>query len=252
MPEEQNLEAQQQDGNQQERPEWLPDNFKTPEDLVKSYGELRAEFNQTKQSLHAQQDQLEQFIAQQEEKDRGQDGDFLQQSQDQIYAAYEQNPVETMAWLAKNAAEAAIAQQAKNNQPDRALQQTQAELAGEYAERQVTVRYSDWPEYREQVAAEITANPDLYPEEIFQTPSGIEKALVRAYQTVRFGAAEKTAETTGATLEQQLASQRLAKQQAQTLSGAAGRPTPTDSWEDRWEEIQNAPNTRYRDIAGGK
>lgn len=245
MPEDQNLEAQQQEDNP-ERPEWLPDNFNSPEDLAKSYGELRSEFTQTKQQLRAQQEQVEQLLAAKEEEPA--DDNFIQTSQDQIQAAYEQDPVATMAWLAQQAAEAAYKQHAKANQPDPAIMETQALVAGKYAEEEVTARYSDFDQYREKVAQEITDNPDLYPEDLFKTPASIAKALTRAYKAVKLDTLE--ADTTS-TVEQQIADQRRAKQQAQTLSGATGRPAPQDSWEDRWAEIANAGTRSFRDIVGG-
>lgn len=38
-----------QEGQAVDRPEWLPENFKTPEDLAKSYQELQAEYTKLKQ-----------------------------------------------------------------------------------------------------------------------------------------------------------------------------------------------------------
>lgn len=42
-------EAPVQEAPQADRPDWLPENFKTPEDLAKSYQELQAEFTRLKQ-----------------------------------------------------------------------------------------------------------------------------------------------------------------------------------------------------------
>ena len=231
-------------------PEWVPDKFRSnPEDFGKSYTELEAKLTQTTQQLRATQDQVEQFLAQQEEQKQQQpDENFMQTSQDQLYAAYEQDPVATMAWLAQQAAQSVVAAQAKNQEPDPEFLQTQAIIAGKYAEDQVTARYPDWTDYREKVAEEIETNPDLYPEGLFTTPTGIEKALVRAYKAVKLDSLESDPTQT---VEQQIAAQRLAKSQAQTLSGAAGRPEPTSTWEDKWEQIKNAPSNKYSDIAGG-
>ena len=43
-------EAPQQEQTQAERPEWLPEKFKSPEDLASAYGELEKQFTQSRQS----------------------------------------------------------------------------------------------------------------------------------------------------------------------------------------------------------
>lgn len=231
-------------------PEWVPEKFRSnPEDFGKSYSELEAKLTQTTQQLRAQQEQFEEFVASQEtqQPEQAQDPSFYQASYEQIAEAMERDPAATTAWIAQQSANAAIAQYEERNkkQEDPADQQSRALLNAEYAERQVTARYPDWKNYAEQVSQEINDNPDLYPEDLFQTPVGIEKAITRAYKAVRLDALESN---TTQTIEEQIAAQRHAKQQAQTLSGAAGRPAPTDSWDDRWSEIANAGNVSFRDI----
>ena len=53
------LETQE---NEEERPEWLPPNFKKPEDLVKSYIELEKTYQRTQNELHQLKQNFEQFI----------------------------------------------------------------------------------------------------------------------------------------------------------------------------------------------
>ena len=249
MPDEQNLEAQQQEDNQ--RPDWLPENFKTPEDLANSYKELQGEFTRTRQQTKEYEQRLSQLeemvAASQQEEEPAQQPNFLQASQDQLYAAYENDPLATMAWLAQESAKAVLQKSSQDNQPDPRQLEAQAQMAGQFAENAIKARYTDWDTHREHVAEEIQNNPDLYPEDLFQTPAGIEKALDRAYKAVKLTALESESDKS---LEERIAEQRLAKQQAQTLSGQTGRPAPVDDWESRWEEIKNAPSRSYSDLMG--
>ena len=42
-------EAPIEEGVESERPEWLPEKFKSPEDMAKAYGELEKEFTKSRQ-----------------------------------------------------------------------------------------------------------------------------------------------------------------------------------------------------------
>lgn len=54
----QNTQPETEEG----RPEWLPSNFKSPEDLAKSYAELEKTYQRTQNELHQLKQSFEQFI----------------------------------------------------------------------------------------------------------------------------------------------------------------------------------------------
>ena len=243
MPDEQQIEAQQQEENRDERPDWLPDNFKSPEDLASSYKELQGEFTRTRQQMKEQQEAWEDFLVQQQQaQEQAQFQQQLPSIQEQLYADYEQDPVATTGRLVQAAVAQAFQQYA---QPDPRSVEAQSQVYGELATQKLQAQYSDWNDYKDKISDEIRANPELYPESLFTTPQGIQKALDRAYKAAKL---DTLASSTEETIEEQIARQRAAKLQAQTLSGAAGRPPAQDQWEQRWEQIQSAPSRSYRDL----
>lgn len=244
MSDEQNLSAEQPEGSP-EIPEWVPEKFRSnPEQFGKSYEELESKLTQTSQALREQQEQFEAFLSQQDEERQQQQWQAqAPQYENQLQAAYEENPLAVMSWLANQAAAQAVQQSSR--QPDEGFYS----LVADAAERQLTAKYDDWQEYAPRVAERIQQRQDIYPEQLFHTPAGTVQALDEVYKVLKY----EDVSSGAATLQQQSdEEQRHAKQQAQTLSGAAGRPPATDSWEDKWAAIANAGATSFRDIVSGQ
>lgn len=248
MADDQNLEVQNPDGaaNEAVVPEWVPEKFRSnPEEFGKAYSNLERSFHETRQELRAQQEQLEALIAQanapEPEPAVGMDA---------IYQAYENDPIATMQYLARQAAAQAVqtvtqAQQ-QSTQP---LVEQQNQLLAYTANQMVSQRVSDWDDYKDRVAEEISRNPDLLPESALSTPDRAAAALERVYKQVRH---DDLLNQNKSLAEQQADLQRQAKLAAQTLTGPAGRPAPTDADKDAWERIRNAPSTSYSNLVNGR
>lgn len=241
------IPEQPEENLEPERPEWLPDKFKNPEDLAKSYSELESKFGQTQQQLKEQQEQWESFLQEQEEQQQqaAQQQQIQQQvpqAQDQLYAAYEQDPLGTVAWLAQQQSQAAVQQALQQMAPQRQQQQdSMALVAGEIAFRDAERRYDDFDQYRAQIGEELK-NQRLYAEDGFYDPQVLSSYIDSAYAKTKLAAL-----TNGqASLEQQIQQQAHDdKVNAQTISGAAGRPETPDDNEEFYARLKRAANQNY-------
>jgi hypothetical protein len=228
------------DNQQPERPDWLPENFKDPEALVGSYKELQ----RTLTSKSTRERDLEQQVSQYEEMlAQAQTTQQPQTNNDALYEAYERDPVATMAWLAQQAAQQAVAttqqEQTKTSQP---ILEQQNQLLAYAADQLVSQKLADWNDYKESVATEIAQNPDLLPESALTSPERAANALERVYKMVKY---DGLASETQSLSERLAAEQLLAKQQAQTLSGVPGRPVATDDDKDYWKSIESVKTNRF-------
>ena len=225
-----------------ERPEWLPDNFKTPEDLAKSYQESQRKITELstqnkglEESIGNLSAQFEQFTAAQSQPDP--------QAVNGYWAdLYEQDPIGTMAQIAQATAQQTIQQFAQQNQrPLQATQQTQSALVAAYADQAMSNTYTDWNDEKGKVAEFIQDNPDIFHEGLFADPAKATKALETAYKMVKADDVLSGATVT----QQQMADTRQMKLAAQSAVGASGRPD-APSASDEWAAIKAAaPKTYY-------
>lgn len=248
MADDQNLEVQNPEGAGAEAvvPEWIPEKFRSnPEKFGEAYSNLEREYHQTRQDLRAQQEQLEELIALQNQAPAPE-----QVSTDAIYQAYENDPIATMQYLAQQAVQQAVQtvtqSQEKFQQP---LVEQQNQLLAYTANQMVSQKVPDWENYRDRVAEEISKNPDLLPESALSTPDRAAAALERVYKQVRHDDLLNQNKTLA---EQQADLQRQAKLAAQTLTGPAGRPAPTDADVEAWERVKNAPSASYSNLVNGR
>jgi hypothetical protein len=204
-----------------DRPDWLPANFKDPAELAKSYGELQSkmtrdsqELAQTKETLEAV---LESMQAQPEPQQQQYDPNDLQ-------TAWDQNPIGVVALLAQQAAQAERAAWEKEQQTQQQqAQEGHFQILEQAAENLVASRVEEWDAYKEKVGARLQANPDLLPQSALTSPASLAKALENAYKIERY---EENLVNPEKTLAMQAEEQRLAKLQAQTNAGSGGRPEP--------------------------
>ena len=229
--------------NPDDRPEWLPENFKSPEDLAKSYQESQRKITELstqnkglEESIGNLSAQFEQFTAQQGQPDP-------QAVYGQWSDMYEQDPIGTMAQIAQATAAQTVQQYAQQNQqPMQATQQTQSALVAAYADQALAAQYQDWDEEKGKVAEFIQDNPDMFHEGLFADPAKATKALVTAYKMVK---ADDVLSGTTVT-QQQMADTRQMKLAAQSAVGASGRPDATPADVAEWEAIKAAaPKTYY-------
>lgn len=206
------------------RPEWLPENFKTPEALVESYKSAESKIHEQGTRL-SQLEQIEQenqqmrdWIAQQQEAAQRPSGD----PREQFMEAWEDpdRQVELVLHLAGQLAEtqqqiASLSQGA--GRPDPAL----TELTARYAQDIVAEKLPDWDDYSEKVSEVVAANPAILGLTDGSKVSDLTSGLERVYWMVK-GQALATPEGQAAADAAEAA--RIAKQAAITQSGASTRP----------------------------
>lgn len=220
------LEADNPEG---QRPEWLPENFKNPEDFAASYKESQRKITELAQekkgleeSINLLSSQFEQFTAQQSQPDP----DTVRS---QWYEQFEADPLATMTQIAQLTAQQIVQQS----------QQSQAgikpeDFAAYVAEQQVSSRYQDFDELRPQITELLSSDPLFQSDAIWADPQTATHALDRAYQTVK--AQELLSGNQIA--QQQLADSRAMKLGAQSAQGASGRQEAPAI--DEWEAVKNA------------
>lgn len=215
-----------------DRPEWLPENFKTPEDLASSYKESQRKITEEATARR----NLEQLVAsQQAQIDQHQAAQTQQPEPDQNewYAAYEADPIATQRALAEQAARDAVAEYASQTQPTtQAVQGSQAEIVAGLAYRELEDRHGKLTdEQRNEMARVATEYPHLIPPDSVTSPQRLAAALDIVY---KLAVPNPDPQTSSADL------QRTMKLQAQTATGAGGHLSTADEDAQRWQEITNA------------
>lgn len=226
-----------------ERPDWLPENFKSPDDLVRSYQEAQNKIREQGTQLNALNENYTHLSQQIEEMAAAQNTPTVDPSdvQAQWYTAYEQDPIGTMAALAQQVAQQTVQQQAQQQSQQLApLQQAQAALVAQHATNELQRRYPDFDQERPRIAQEIDNNPLFQNEEIWNNPTTAAAALDQAYRLVK-GSDLLSGNITvaGYNAEQ-------AKIAAQTATG--GNPRPEPAQPDPWEAVKNANIGSYQDL----
>lgn len=232
---------------QDERPEWLPENFKSAEAFVESYKSLESRLTteaEERRSLQAQIGELSELVQQQNQYQQTQYQTQYQDEQTaQLYAAYEQDPIGTMAWLAQNAAQAAAQNVAQQfNQRDPATEAAQAEMFAATLDRDLSATYGDWEQAKTGVAEVLNQMPHLLPEN--PTFEQAKYALSTAYNVAKANqlASQQQVQNDG----------RAAKIAAQTMTGATGRQQSPDEGAERFARMQAAlRGSSYSAARGG-
>lgn len=203
-----------------ERPEWLPANFKTPEDMAKSYKELERTFHQTREDLRATRASVEEMAAQQQQAQRPQEPGY---DNEQWMEAYERDPIRTTAYIAQQAALQQFQQlQAQAQQQYGQVGATQHELVANYAKATLQARYDDWQSYEDKVADAIREDPSLVPENVLSSPELAARSLERVYKVLK---ADETLARSQESAQTQAQAGRQNKLAAQTMPGASSGAT---------------------------
>jgi len=209
----------QEEVQEAERPEWLPEKFKDEQAFVKSYSEMEQRLTQQEESHRQEIEGLRELMtgmaAQQPQQSQQPD----QQMQEQLYQAYENDPVGLMVFLAQQAAQQQMQAYQQNQQPQfQAQQQLQGELIADNASRLLEAKYPDWREYEAEVGNMIEQNPALLPVEVLSSLDQTTATLEAIYKQAKYDdlAAQLDAVQQGDNTQM--------KRQAQSMSGNAGRP----------------------------
>lgn len=215
-----------------DRPDWLPENFKTPEDLASSYRESQRKITEEatarrnlEQLVASQQAQIEQIQAAQTQQPEP------EPAWDEWYA---QDPIATQKALAEQIFNERIGQlQASQQQQTQATQGSQAEITASLAYKALEDQVGQLSEEtRQEMAQIIQSRPHLIPQDAYYSPQKLSEAYTDVYKltsTDKNPPAQNAADL-----------QRAMKLQAQTATGAGGHLSTADEAQQRWQEIQNA------------
>lgn len=232
-----------QSADNPERPEWLPEKFKDPADLAKSYQEAERRITELAQQKAAADETIQTFASQFEEMQARQNQPQADPTQvnNQWQEMYDNDPFGTMVLLNRQLAQEnaeALRQDIQNL--SKTQQQTVQETIGANAERTMQDRFSDWDEVKPEVVEELGKNP-LFSDEspVWRTLAGTSAALEQAYQNVK---------SRSQSADDQLPSARDMKLNAQGLQGSGGRPAAEDDAQAAWDRIKNANVGSYADL----
>ena len=223
---------------EEQRPEWLPENFKTPEDLAKSYGEAERKIHELaaeakeKTRLEVENQQMRDWIEQQQAQPQQPTGDprerFLEVWEDPDRQA------ELVLHMAGQLADVQQQLAASVNQgPDPAL----TEISAQYAQDIIAAKFPDWGDYADKVSEAVGANPRLLGLTDQSKLSDLTNGLESVYWMVK-GQVSSTPEGQAAADAAEAA--RIAKQQAITQSGASTRPVTQSDEQEAWQRVVDA------------
>ena len=206
-----------------ERPAWLPEKYKDAEAFVEGYHNLEEELRQRGESQNEMQAQLDQLSSMIDQQQSYQQTQQTSQQDPNAYAeqlmnAYEADPHGTIVFLSQQAAADAIQQYQLQTQPQTQQQQEMAgDLMAQSAERVLEARHTDWNEYAAKVGDVLELNPGLLTQESLTSVDRTVNVLEAIYKQVKY-------DDLATQLEAANGDQTRMKQQAQSVSGGAGRP----------------------------
>lgn len=213
-----------------DRPEWLPEKFKDESEFAHAYKNLETELTRRGEETKDFQSKIDQLTAMVETLNEKENtppppATSADDVREQLQAAYERDPIGTIALMAQNygsqAAEAKWNEYRSQVEPHTKQQADQAnQLLAVAVDNMMNQRHEDWDEMKDVIRKEIDKDPYLLPQEVVQQgPEATARALERVYKTVK---AERTLEQLEAgTLT--TSTERM-KIQAQGLTGVGGRP----------------------------
>lgn len=214
------------------RPDWLPENFKSPEDLARSYTEAQRKITELSTQNKGLEESIGELSAQFNEFVTVQNQPDPADVEAQWLNAYEQNPISTMQELARITAENVAKQYAQQNQQPAVAPDVIAFMA----DQNMAAQHEDWAGYKQQVVEFIQSNPLYANDQLWQNPAAATQALDSAYKMVK----AESVLSGNDVVQQQLDATRQMKLNAQSATGAGGRPDSPDVQQARWQEIMNA------------
>lgn len=238
------------EADNQGRPEWLPEKFKSPEDLAKSYGELESrlgELSERAKQADALESNYVELATRLEQVEAQRAQQVGNDAATPLIAEFE-NAMETGNYKAALSVQAQISQMAAQAAVSAALpsvekryqtlEESQANEIGVYASNRLEQKYGEsFDQARNAMGELLQANPYLIPESAKYDPNAAVAALENVYRLATYGQAVE---------EKTISTNDLDKQRAQTATGAGTRVLTPDEVKQEWDAIKNAaPRTYY-------
>ena len=240
-----------QSGDDDQRPEWLPEKFKSPEDLAKSYTELErklTEEGENRSNLEAQLGDLyEQFESSQQAAQQAQRPAY-DPSTDPTLLAYEQ-AMENGDYRAALAIQAGLMQTIVQQQTPAQPQENPRDYeAWAFVAEQTAIQQvggaDEWAQYKDQVLAEAKA-------ENFDNLSA-QQAGQRLARIWKMAKADDVLNNQQTVAQQQAEAERQRKLDAQSISGSGGHPpAPTKDEQTVSSIIKAAKEGTYSALTSG-
>ena len=237
-----------------ERPDWLPEKFKSAEDLAKSYGELESKLGElSERAKYAEtlEENYQALAAQVDQLQTAQTAQAQQQAQSPLIAAYQDayERGDAAQMLAVNAeiSKLALRQELQSVLPQieqrvGTLAESQAQEIGNWAAGTLAARYGDaWEQNRETLSHVIETQPWLIPEEAKTNPQVALAALDNVFKIATHGNVQPTAQAQAADAE----AERARLLAAQTATGAGTRTLTGDEAKAEWDKIRSAGDKPY-------
>lgn len=238
------------EGQEWTPPEGWPEEFKSPQDLLKSYQEIRPQMNRLQSQLEQERTQFSEALQTLEGmRPQEQQQQTYTPQQDPILTSYQEalDSGDARAMLAinmelqqrivqKQMQELQTQQQARFQQAN----DTDREVAITLATERVSRDYPDWEELAPKVGEILQARPHWIPEQV--SVEGFERALREAADLYK--AQELVAE------QRKQESDRQSKLQAQGLQGDAGRVMSPQEQQQEWDKIKGINLGGYSGIIG--
>lgn len=234
-----------------ERPQWLPQNFESPEALAQSYKELQARFTQESQARSALEDNYAEIVGRLDELTANQ-AQPAQQTNPYDQSSYlaeqlgvEPEYINAAALIAQNAAALAVQQAQESFKPQQQQQfEAARDIAVELASNALQAKYTDWDEKVDTIKDILEKNPGLVSDEDILSPARLAGRFESVYKQVKYdelvnGSADESGQVDVNALAARM------KLNAQTATGASGRPDPVASEAEAWAAIKNAKPTTY-------
>lgn len=223
-----------------QRPDWLPDNFDSPEAFASSYKEAQQKITSQGQELAQLREDYESLTELAASLQTAPPQQQYQQQEnplETIAAQYGFDPeqIQLMSQLAAQAADYRLNQWQQQQQPDwQRSQQAQIQTISDFATERLRAHYPDFAEKEEQIEQTIRGNNALQTALAdARTPLEFGQVLDQAYKLVSYE--EYVA---GQRQQQQAEAAKLA---AQSATGAGpGRIMSPDAQQAEWERIRNA------------
>jgi hypothetical protein len=218
-----------------ERPDWLPEQYKKPEDLASAHKSLQNELRlraEREKQLTEQMGQMAQALREppQVQTDPiAQAAEALQEARDSGDTYRE---LQIQQWLQQQTLQQALGQYQQQAQSayEPAMAQ-QNEMVAIMADTEMSRRYDDWSEEMQGRVASVIANDPFFSNQQVNSVQDGTNLLERAYQFVKYHELVGQQEQLKQAGLQQADLDRAAKLRAQTISGATGRaeqPSPED------------------------
>lgn len=227
-----------------ERPDWLPEKFNSPEDLARAYAAAETKITEQGQHLAAMNDnfstlseQLEELQAQQQLQAQP------QQQQMDWYQMHETDPLGTQALLTQQIIAAELGKLRQEfSQQFAPTQDVQQQLLLTAARDSVASQHDDWNDFTDEIGNELDNNPIFAADSPFwSTINGASRAYETAYQIAK---GKKIASG-----EYAQSDNREMKLAAQGISGGqSGRPDASNDAQASWERIRNAGGGDYASL----